>query len=729
MGIVLWADESLLNDAGVRDIEAARTAVASIPLFEQVRAVTRTPILTNRDGALVAETPLWPPPANDGGWTTARSLVLSDPFVRGPLINDPGDTTVIVGWIRSLNADQALVALVGQWLLRPEQDDSDGARRVREAIAAARLAVGLGEVTGSPDAEVARRIRALGAVGRGQRTEGNEQPALALAGLIDRWIARSEAVASNPEAEATRQLQDAVMGLRLSAGTQAAPFGAPFVEQGLREAYPWGIVLSLVGFLIVGFSCVASKRGLLAGGLSALAGATSFGYSLGFLGWLGLPAGPLAALTALVTTAWTFVLLLRGSWTPAGLIRGGAALGLPLLLLAPSGACKTVWFTAFFGITIAMLLTATLLPQSGNSSGSEQLVNPFPAGLPGATTSQRRWLYPVLVVLCLVALRMPLHSGRNPGFLLVGDHALTGEETSALGSAVLRDRMGGVPPLFLVAESDEPGGLASPAAIAALGDATQEATKAGQVQSATSWTDLVATLHRNLGGDGAGLLPSTKDAVDQYLLLLGRPQDTRAFVSSDQRLALARLQLRPGEGKGRASHRQGLLDLYDEYWPNADTPRLAGEALEMSVAAREQAHSLLVGLVLAALLLVPVLTWRRATSLASALTLSSRFCLHAATIALGSVALAAISLAITPERLVAAALIYGLSIHAMAARDIQSQRSLGLLVVGGGTPLLFSSVVPLIDVGLMLVVGGLLVSLWPGSGRTAPESDEDPLDD
>ena len=154
----------------------------------------------------------------------------------------------------------------------------------------------------------------------------------------------------------------------------------------------------------------------------------------------------------------------------------------------------------------------------------------------------------------------------------------------------------GVPPVFLVHEGSAPRAMASPEMIATLAEAEQRLVKHEAIEGSMSWDAFLRHIHRQVVGETAGALPVDSAAIEQYLLLLGRPQDTQLFASHDLSLAAARIRLSPGEGR--------QLGQLAEVWPaGGDGPALAGEAVVLAVAARLQAHDLLRGLWLSLCLL------------------------------------------------------------------------------------------------------------------------------
>ena len=701
MGVVVWSNRSLLNADGVRDIEAAREAVAAIPYLEHVRAVTRAPVLASQDGVLVVTTPLWPPPLDEGGWTEARKEVFADPFIPGQLINDQGDTTVIVGWVRSLTADQALAALAASSVAGPQASDGPLESAVRKEIAQARLAVGLGEVAGPPDLVIAQRLRALASVG--SRSEGGAPPDIQ-AGLED-WIARAEFIAQDPEAEVSRLLGERVDGLVLTTGTRAAPFGSKLVESGLQAQYPVAFLLGLVGFLCAGFGFIAHGRGVLAGLGAILAAIATLGATLGTLGWLGIPADPLSILGSLAGVVWTLALVMQAPWTPRALGRAGLVLGLPLLLLSPLGPCGSLWVAAALGLGLALLFGATCsgwAPMAGGRSPQ-----PLQAPVPWFLKDGSRDLGFVAVALVLFALSLSLSppGGGDTSRLLAGRHVITGQETRGLGAAIVRDRLGGVPPVFLVAEGNEPGHFADPTAIAHLSEQVEQLRDGKEVSAAWGWPDLIGHLHRRVAGVDKGSMPSHRDAVEQYLLLLGRPQDTRSFVSRDLDLALARLNL-SNAGAKRAGR------LYDRFPAEGEGPFLAGAALEWTLASREQSRALLLSLVLGCLVFLPLVGWTGAHGRRERLRVGLAVFCYAMLWSGLALIFGDVSGRGGPESWVGAALVAGVGVQVVMSHRRHDRTALALLLGAGGLPLFFTPVLPLVQLAAVLVTGSLLLLMW-----------------
>jgi len=706
MGVVLWSDASLLNEDGVRDIETTRKAVAAIPFLENVRAVTRAPVLGSRDNVLVVETPLWPPPGDARGWKEARERIFADPFIPGQLINETGDATVVVGWVRGLDPDQALAAIATSSLTDPTDPGGSLGTAVRNEVAAARLAVGLGEVSGPPDVEIARRLRAL-ATGGSQSEDGAPGSSAPpdLQALLADWIARADVISADPEAEVSRLLQDRVAGLSLTTGARAAAFGSKLVESGLEAGYPAGFLLGLAGFLLTGFGCIAHGRGGVVALGTTLAAASTLGASLGALGWLGIPADPLSILGALAGVIWTIALLIQAPWTPLALGRAGLVLGLPLLLLSPLGPCGSLWVTAAVGLAMSVLFGAACSGWTALTANRRPQPLEIPVPRLARETSRGAWWAAVGLVVLALGLSLFLPRGRDTSRLLAGRHAITGQETSGLGAAIVRDRIGGVPPVFLVAESNERGHFAEPTAIATLTETVERLRNDNKVKAAWSWSDLVGYLHRHIAGADDGSMPTSRDAVEQYLLLLGRPQDTRSFASRDLDLALARLALSKAGAKRVAK-------IYDWFPADGDGPSLAGTALEWTLASREQSRALMFSLVLACLLFVPLVGWTGVRQPGQRLRVGLATCCYATFWSSVALSFGDLSINYTPECLVAAALVAGVGIQAVMSHSTTDRRGLGLLLGAGSLPLLFTPVLPLVEMVGVLVMGSFLILIW-----------------
>ncbi len=120
----------------------------------------------------------------------------------------------------------------------------------------------------------------------------------------------------------------------------------------------------------------------------------------------------------------------------------------------------------------------------------------------------------------------------------------------------LNEHFSGTATLDLFLELPEMGGALEPEVIAAVDGLERELERDPRVDSALSLADLLARVHRTLGGEGP--LPPTRAAAAQYLLLfeMGGGEDLDRLVDFDQRVL--RVVLRMNDAGYAAAREVGL---------------------------------------------------------------------------------------------------------------------------------------------------------------------------
>ncbi len=645
--VALFGATSVLDEAGVRSIEAIREGMASAPTLDGVRAVTNAPLLGLRDGVLTAETPLLPSPGPG-----AAERVLADRFAVGPLVGETGKVAVIAGWIRRLDADAALVARATSALADPDLRATEAGGAVSKTVNEARLAVVLGQSDGPADTAVAQALRVLATTG----------PA---AELVSGWLASAEQAAGDPAGTALVEARQVVSGVDLQSGVQAVVLGAPAVTEAVSDAFPSGVALLLTG-LVLGAALAAGRShgGLLGSARAGGAGGIAALLATGAMGWVGAPLHGVTALAPILAAGLAGLLAVSRSRS------GFAALVamLPLMGLGMGlGHIEGGLFASLAGVG-AGALVGVLSWSVGEASEAEPQQ--------GSQASTALVFALALAVACIVSLVRP--AGLDPSRLLDARHVV-GEATAALDSDA---GMGAPAQLVLVGEGDR--AMAAPAALQALRAAQTTLQGADGVRGTLSWADFVGAIHELVAQAPPGSLPEDPALVDQYLLLFGRPDATRPLVAKDLSVGSGMVRLERGEG-ARLARLAGLL---------ADGPvQLGGEAVRIAVASLRTVRSAGLGLLLGALvaigLAVPLDGGRARVDLLFVVTA----CLAAAA------GTAAWAHALTLETLAVAGLVFAAGRGGPGAC---------LVLIGGGLAVL-SPVVPVASLGFGLAVGGVVL--------------------
>lgn len=543
----------LLDADGVAALESVRAALGSNPALRGVRSVTTAPILGEREGAMSASTPFLPAPTDPDGWSAARSALLGDPFVP-QLISDDRRVAVVVGWVDRRPADAALVGAVSA-ALRGGGLPPEVAIELRRVLSEARLAVALGDEEGPPDAVAARRLA--------------EHPAVRERG----WVAAAEDQAADPAGVAWADAVARLAAVDLPQGITAAVAGPRASEEALSLQAPIAVRFGLLAVLAAaGLAGGRVRRRPSEGLVAVVAGVLAFGGSLGASGWLGQGLHPWLPILALVTAAWTSSLVVAGRAEVGASALWVAA---PAGLVLAAGGGPGVAGAAAVSLGLGLLLAWGLAPRRAPRSA------PAPAvSVPVATA----------LALLLLALAAGQPQGVDPSRLLAPRHPV-GAATHALAEA-----LGTAPGAFLVYDGGAARAITHPRALQHLVSLQRALRNDAAVRSTASWADLIAQLHRAVAGPDAERLPEHADAVEQYLLLFARPDETRALASLDLSLAVVLLRLAPGGG----AH---LARLSDEFGAGDDAVTLAGQSVEMARASRTRARMAFVALGLGLLLL------------------------------------------------------------------------------------------------------------------------------
>ena len=569
--------DNLLVDEGVARIDAVYQLMASNAGLERVQAVHEVPLLQSVDGALQALTPLRPPPIDEESWQAARDLVLADPLVAGQLISEDGRAALVVGWLRQGTEADLLGSQAGQALRNPEFRQSAAGVAVSSAINEARMAVVLGESSGTASDEVARRLVALDGAGAAE---------------VDRWRDYAVRLQTDPEAAVVASL-----GAALADVDGATRLFAPgMLQDAYAAAFKQSVLVFFLVLLLTLVWFISRAHGLgaavLAGLLALLCGLSSVAAT----GWLGLSLHPLTVFAALSGALWFAVLAvlrLRSAWVR---LIGGATLAAPLLLALPGGpALVDLRLSAACALVFALLLAEVWARlELADRPQSDRLSALFVA-LAGRSVPFL-WL---VVSVGSIAMLLARPAGIDPGSMLAAQHDLG--ETAAL----LDEHLGAASGAFLVLDGVTPGALAEPTAIGSLAAAQSRLISHPAVRSVVSWSDFVGRLHSVVSGEADSVLPDQRSLVDQYLLLFNEPARTRMFVAEDLSIAA---------GAVRTSRRGGAeLAMIAGFLPaGQEAPALAGESVALAVAVRRQARGLLGGLLLAVLVFTGALWTRRA---------------------------------------------------------------------------------------------------------------------
>lgn len=526
--VALYRSEGLLDGSGIAALEALRERLEREPGLERVRTVHRSPLLSSEGGVLSAVTPLWPVPEG-AALEAARARVLADPFTVRSLVGPEGRVVVVPAWVRRATAGTLLASIASKELEDEAVRTTPAGMDARSAVEGARLAVALGDEEGPADAVIAKRLLAL-----------DENP------LVRSWRDQAELTAEDPSAAALAGARRALAGIDLPPGTRGAVLGQAAVEDVAGKAFPLGAGVALLAIL-----GALTVLGLARGGdglRPALLGAVAAVSVFGGLGWFG---GPLHGLTGLLPL---------GAVVVGGL---GARRSSPAVVLAALTPLAGLALGARApGLVVGLLVLVALGGAAGVSAPDD--------ARPVAPRSRAAGA--VLAVLGLVALAMaPL--GMDPSAILG-----RGVPEGAL-AARLQEAGGMAAPASLVLVGDGPGALARPESLQALADAQGGLAGQDGVAASTTWADFLARLHGAVSGEAG--LPRSDALVEQYLLLFGRPEETRPLVAPDRSVGGGFLWLEEGQG-GRLGALAGPVD--------GGPVVVAGAAASLARAARLEAR-------------------------------------------------------------------------------------------------------------------------------------------
>ncbi|MEE2829990.1 MAG: hypothetical protein VX498_12440, partial [Myxococcota bacterium] len=492
-------------------------------------------------------------------------------------------------------------------------------------------------------------------------TEGGEAPAQAAVEELQRLAKR---LSESEEAE----------GMRLGVA------GPAMTSQTLERLFPPSLLRALLALaLLAGMAVFFLRRRVVPALAVGVLGPVVFGLSLGLYAALGFSMNPNTAVLAFLG-AWAAV-----SWGVARTESGGGKLvvlvawGCPLAL----AALLALGATAGGGAGLVCLLVASLAAAVLASPPSPALVGLHGRSVPGLALA-------LVLVLVGGGLALQQAPGLDPSRMLASS------EEGGWPARVLGRAMGTVPMGYLVVDargsSDRP--FADPANLAILREAQEELQAEVGVRAAVSWSDFVAEIHARVAGVETGALPSTRAAVEQYLLLFGRPDETRVLVSTGLDLGLVLVRSRYGEGARLAS-------LAEPKPRGLPVVALGGDAMVMMVAARSQSIriALFGGLLLALMALVLPLP----AGSPGALRLL-RFVGVAASLSCALALSGVVEAALTPTALFGALAVGGL---VGASWSWNFRAALSTLGVGAASAcgLLASPVLALRGLGLVLLAG------------------------
>jgi len=545
----------LIDPEGVAVLESVTAVLESMPEFDVVRSVVNASIVTEVDGAMTAATPLRPPPESIASWSEARSVVLSDPFTQGQLVGPEGQVAAAIAWRWRGGADAGLVRRLNFALKDESFRESAAGTQLQEIVNEVRMAIAFGDLPGPDDVEIAKRLSTL------------EEPGAEIEELLSQW--RLEHGADDDDVIAALRVRLSELESAASdAGIRLGLAGKPVTEAALTRHFPPSVARALGALallaLLVGFSLRRRPLTALAAGAVA---PVVLGVCFGLYGATGVPLHPLTACLAFLAAWWAL------TW---GVGRTEGAEGHPLGLLlwvlplcAGASAALTLEGGAVAGCIaelVAVLAVVALFPRPPSPAPTVSEASP----VPGLVVSG-------LVLMLAVVVLAPRGVGVDPSRLLASS------SEAGWPAQRLAETMGTVPAAYLVAESADSGDrpFAAPRRIAALRE-TEEVLRANEVIAGSlGWSDFVASLHRAVSKDETTDLPQSGDAVEQYLLLFARPEETTALVSTELDVTSTILRSVDGMGAKLAS-----LDVP----PEREGVRfsLAGAALAMMVSARDQ---------------------------------------------------------------------------------------------------------------------------------------------
>lgn len=548
----------VLRSEGLEILEAAHSAMESLPQFVAVRSVLNAPILTQVDGAMTAVTPLRPPPDSIDGWSEARGLLLVDRFVLASLLSEDARTAALVGWLWSGSPDRWLARRASFALKQEAFRNSTPGRAVQGLINEARMAVALGDEDGPADGVIAGRLRKLAA----------EDPAIS--DLVTGWERSPKRSLGASASAALQPLLEVLAEQSGAKGFRLAQVGEAVVEQQIEALYGPSLARGLALLaLLAGLINFGLRRSFGAALLAAVAAPAALVVLLGLFGFLGVGLHPVSLACAFLAGWWALVF-----GTARGEGAGDDPLGMALWILPlGAGTMSVIGYGAGGGPAAAATVLVAVLVAVACFTPREQAAQP-----PNLPSGSSLGLASVVVLLggCFLW---------NAGIGLDPSRMLAESEDVGWAAATLAEDLGTVPAAFLVHDFRDgvERGLTEPEVLRSIFHAQRavadpHAGAAGSsLRSVVGWVDYVLALAAGMGD--AEPLSGQRATIEQYLLMFHRPADTFALASSDLKVAVSLLSLERGAGPRLA---QGAGSLSGP----APEPQLAGSALEMMVASR-----------------------------------------------------------------------------------------------------------------------------------------------
>jgi len=560
----------VIRSDAVDRLESLQLQLEGMPAFRAVRSGLNLPIFGERDGVLTAQTPLRPKPTSVDEWSQARRMLTADPFVSSSFLGGEMKTAVIIGWLWSGTLDE-WVARSAAFALREEGfRSSDLGVAIQSILNEARLAVAMGEVSGSADAEITRRLAERAAEDLRVGTQVRE------------WEGQHDALNTAAAAELLSVLGAEEPDLQ-KAGLRAEVFGPSLVESRLESLYESSLVRAAAALaLFAGLVTFGLRRSKAEAAWAALAAPVALVALFGLYGLLGVPLHPISASAAFLA-AWLALMLGTGRAEGAG----DDPLALAVWILPFGAGVFALFGSDVGGPATLILLLVPLVSALAFFLPREQRDRP-PNELPS------RWgLMAIALSLVGTVFLVRAGVGLDPSKLV------SASDPIGWAAEILSEDLGTAPPVFLVTDhrSGAPRSLSRSDAIRAVSDAQRhvEGTTQGAVRSIIGWPDFITNLDRGMGG--GGVVPLKQETVDQYLLMFHRSEDTAALVSSDLEVSTSLVALRPGAGPAFVAAVAAGLEL-------APSQSMAGSGLQMMLASRRAALRGMVGFAALAILFV-----------------------------------------------------------------------------------------------------------------------------
>jgi len=686
------AAQGVLRPEGLQILEAVQASLESMPELVEVRSVLNAPVLTEKQGALTATTPLRPPPDSIAAWSEARNAVSSDRFIQASLLSEDARTTAVIGWLWSGTPDQ-WVARRATFALRDEsfRDTAVGAS-IQDAVNDARMAVALGDSDGPVEVAITAQLTLLAA------------EEIAVSDLLSLWRAAPGTRTAPSVASRLTSVVGELAAPAKAGGFRLAQVGEQAVQQEVEELYPPSLARALgLAAILAGFINFGLRRSLAPALLAAGSVPISSALLLGLLGFLGGGLHPVSIACAFLVGWWALAF-----GTARGEGAGDDPLGMALWAVPlGAGTMSVVGYGSGGGPAAAATVLVAVLVAVACFTPREQVDLP-PNRLDGRTGA-----------LAAVALGLVSFLLWNAGVGLDPSRVLADSEDAGWASQTLSSELGTLPSAFLVHDfrDGDARALTDPEVLQsiALGEQVaadpQTGVAQGAVRSVVGWVDYLQAVAAGMGDPQ--VLSGERATVEQYLLMFHRPEDTRALVSSDLAVGVSILALDPGAGPRLAAAAGSLSG-------PSPRPQLAGRAVEMMLAARGAVQRGFTGM--AALLVLflglggsrgqPIRT-RLAQGVAVGVSLGA-----------GLAAGVAVEGVVTSTALLGSLAAGGLLAASWSWGDRAALTSLGL----GGTSacgLLLSPILGLRGLGLVLLVACLAAWILRAKlvwGRAQPES-------